>query len=239
MLSEWLKLVLAARRKKPDGSITEIVIFIVIAAVYALSGILKMRSKDKDASKFSKRDIPEHPIRTKPRYKPLADAPPSPAATRGKAQKALPYAKRVARKPAPRQMRQQQRYPQQQPQRPVRPPQRTVETKPEEVIKKILEPFFEPQKPKQRPQRQARPTRRRRPAVRRPETEQAAAEKARRQKAKAAAKPAKKKAPSAPAKPVTAPAAFASLEHLSQPDNLKMAIVYAEILGQPVGLRDI
>ena len=236
MLSEWLKFVLAARRKKPDGGISEIVIFIVIAAVYALSGILKMRSKDKDASKFSKRDIPEHPIRTKPRYKPLADAPPSPAATRGKVQKALPYAKQVARKPAPRQMRQQQRYPQQP--RPARPPQRTVESKPEEVIKKILEPFFEPQKPEQRPQRQARPTRRR-PAVRRPETEQAAAEKARRQKAKPAAKADKKKAAPAPAKPASPPPAFASLEHISQPDNLKMAIVYAEILGQPVGLRDI
>ena len=237
MLSEWLKFVLAARRKKPDGSISEIVIFIAIAAVYALSGILKMRSKDKDASKFSKRDIPEHPIRTKPRYKPLADAPPSPAATRGKIQKALPYAKQVARKPAPRQMRQQQRYSQQP--RPARPPQRTVEPKPEEVIKKILAPFFEPQKPEQRPQRRTRPTRRRRPVVRRPETEQDAAEKARRQKAKAAAKADKKKAAPAPAKPASPPPAFASLEHISQPDNLKMAIVYAEILGQPVGLRDI
>ena len=42
------------------------------------------------------------------------------------------------------------------------------------------------------------------------------------------------------AKPVVkAPAAFASLSHLGEKDNLRMAIVYAEILGKPVGLRDM
>ncbi len=42
------------------------------------------------------------------------------------------------------------------------------------------------------------------------------------------------------AKPaVKAPAAFASLSHLGEKDNLRMAIVYAEILGKPVGLRDM
>jgi len=38
---------------------------------------------------------------------------------------------------------------------------------------------------------------------------------------------------------VKAPGAFASLSHLGEKDNLRMAIVYAEILGKPVGLRDM
>jgi hypothetical protein len=38
---------------------------------------------------------------------------------------------------------------------------------------------------------------------------------------------------------VKAPGAFASLRHLGEKDNLRMAIVYAEILGKPVGLRDM
>jgi hypothetical protein len=51
MISEWLKFALAARRKKPGGSLFEIVVFIAIAVIYALSGIFKMRSKDKESTK--------------------------------------------------------------------------------------------------------------------------------------------------------------------------------------------
>jgi len=61
--------------------------------------------------------------------------------------------------------------------------------------------------------------------------------------AKAVVKPAvaaKKYLAEEKAKPaVKAPAAFASLSHLGERDNLRMAIVYAEILGKPVGLRDM
>ena len=60
---------------------------------------------------------------------------------------------------------------------------------------------------------------------------------------KAAVKPvavAKRKPAEKKAKPaLKAPGAFASLSHLGERDNLRMAIVYAEILGKPVGLRDM
>ena len=35
------------------------------------------------------------------------------------------------------------------------------------------------------------------------------------------------------------PISFASLTHLTNPDNLRMAIVYSEILGKPLALRDM
>jgi hypothetical protein len=54
-----------------------------------------------------------------------------------------------------------------------------------------------------------------------------------------AAKPVAAKATAVPAATAAQQPQFVSLEHLLQPDNLKMAIVYAEILGQPVGLRDM
>jgi hypothetical protein len=234
MISEWMKFVLAARRKKPGGSLFEIVVFIAIAVIYALSGIFKMRSKDKESKKLIQ--PPKQPrgeqIVPKRRYKPLAEPQSSPVGTRGPTQKALPYAKRIAPKQTvpSRQMR-QVRAPQQ-------PPQRAVPPTAKEVIRQILEPFFEPEKPPQRPQR-PRPTRRR-PAAKRTKTAEETARQDRMDKAQAATvKPPKAKAPAAPAVAVSQRPQFVSLEHLLQPDNLKMAIVYAEILGKPVGLRDM
>ncbi len=43
----------------------------------------------------------------------------------------------------------------------------------------------------------------------------------------------------APAETVEAKTPFASLAHLTEPQNLRMAIVYSEILGKPVALRDM
>jgi hypothetical protein len=236
---EWMKFILAARRKKPDGNLFEIVIFIAIAVIYALSGIFKMRSGEKDSKKIQSKPLDRLPrdeqIKTGPRYKPLADASAPPAAMRGPKQRTLPYAKRIAPKQtAPSRQMRQVRAPQQQPR-----PQRAAPPTAKEVIRQALEPFFEPQQPVQRAQSPARPARRR-PVAGRPKTAEETARQDRMDKAQAtAARPPKAKEPAAPAAAVSKPAAFASLEHLLQQDNLKMAIVYAEILAQPVGLRDM
>lgn len=237
---EWIDSILAARRKDSDGKLMEIVIFVAIAVAYAVGGILKMRSKDKDKElkKVQPRSPDEQHIVATPKYGALRDSSTTPEGMRGKAKRTLPYARQAAPKRSTRRPPEKIAPPQPPPQR----PQRTVRPKTEEVIKKILEPVFKPQELERRPHRQARSLRRR-PAAKRAEIDQAAAAKARKDLAYAkAGKTAARKAlakPTAPAEAVPASAAFASLGHLSQPDNLKMAIVYAEILGQPLGLRDM
>ena len=230
---EWMDSILAARRKDPDSNLIEIVIFVVIAVVYALGGILKMRSGEKKSEKEHIQQTDETMTR---RYKPLKPTVETPPKASPTSRRTLPYMKETNQTWAvPPQARRDTRIWQQREQQ----PEQTAPPKPREVIKQILENVFEPQKLERRSQRQARPSRPR-PAARRPEVEQAAARQARKDLAYAkAAQPAVKKEPAAPAAAVSVPTIFVSLGHLSQPDNLKMAIVYAEILGQPISLRDM
>lgn len=227
---EWMDSILAARRKDSDSNLIEIVIFVAIAVVYALGGILKMRSGEKKSEKEHIQQTDETMTR---RYKPLKPTVETPPKASQTSRRTLPYMKKTNQARAvPPQARRDTRIRQQREQQ----PQRTVRPKAEEVIKKILKPIFEPQKPAERPQRQPRPSRPHR-AAKRPQMQKPADAKARRDLAyaKAAKTPKAKK----PAAAVSEPTIFVSLGHLSQPDNLKMAIVYAEILGQPIGLRDM
>lgn len=235
MFSQWLKFVLAARKKQPEdgGSIYHILFFVGVAVIYALNGIFKMR-RDKESEKAAE-ELSEQ-VKKQSRYKSLREAVTARRPVPGQVQKSLPYARHPAQKRIPpAQIRRQPAPTQQRPQpRPAQRPQPTAR----EMIQQVLKPLLEPEQSAQRPQRRPRPARRR-PVARRPQVQKQDVPKAKDLVYAKAAKTAKKKKHPAPVETAAAASAFVSLGHLSRPDNLKMAIVYAEILGKPVGLRDI
>jgi len=216
-MKDVLDILLAA---KGDGeNWINMLIPVVIVIVYAISGILRMRSnldKEKPAED-----------RQKPRYKPLDGqsrdweqpaaepaTPEMPPAQRRQVDRQIE--RKLAPEPAVR------RQP-----TPTRPQQR-----------RTLEAFLEtvaPPKPlaaakAQAAAAQAREKRLRAQTAQRKQT----AKKIKRKPAPAKAKVAAKKKPSPQPSPITSLA-----ERLAQPDEIRRAIIYAEILGKPIALRDI
>jgi hypothetical protein len=229
---EWMELVLAARRKDPDNNFFEVLIFIIIAVVYALGGILKAKSSDKKkqkwADKFKTRSI--RGDQSKFKYKPLEPAKTTHRdTTRGKTQQTLPYAKHgpkkrfvQTRKPQPPSIRPPQ----------VRQPQRPVRPEPPEPVRRPQIPEYDAS---------------RRPPARAPRPRPAPAKPVYRQRPTKQdhvnVVPKKKPAPAKTAEPKAPPPApefegLVSLTHLAEPDNIRTAILYSEILGKPLAFRD-
>ena len=99
MFSQWLKLILAAKKKDPeDGGFLHILFFIAVAVIYAANGIIKMR-RNKESEKAA--EALGERVKKQPRYKSLGQAAASRQALRGQTQKSLPYAKRTSRQRIP------------------------------------------------------------------------------------------------------------------------------------------
>ncbi len=212
-MNDLFDIVLAA---KDDGrSWINMLIPIVIVIVYAISGIVKMKSNvDKEQPTQEQQ---------KPRYKPLDE--------QGRGWE-RPAAEPTAPEMSPAQRRQVDRQierklapePARQP-APARPQQR-----------RTLEAFLEtiaPKPPTAAPQPAAAQARQQRlgaQAAQRQQTARKIKPKASPRKAKVATKK----------KPPAEPSPIASLaERLAQPDEIRRAIIYAEILGKPIALRDM
>ncbi len=212
-----LRDILLAAPKNFSGEWIRVLIPIIIVIVYAISGILKMRSNlDKEQPTEEQQ---------KPRYKPLDDQ--RHGWERPSAEPAVPEMSPGRRRQVDRQVERQlvpEPAPRSQP-TPARPQQR-----------RTLEAFLEtiaPKPPTAAPQRAAAPARQERlraQAAQRQQTARKIKAKAPPTKAKVAAK---KKAPAEPS-PISS-----LTERLAQPDEIRRAIIYAEILGKPIALRDI
>jgi len=213
-MNDLLDILLAA---KDDGrNWINMLVPIVIVIVYAISGIVKMKSNlDKEQPTEEQQ---------KPRYKPLDDQsrgwerpaaePTAPEMSPGRRRQ---VDRQIERKLAPAPARQPA---------PARPQQR-----------RTLEAFLQtvaPKPPTAAPQpaaaAQARQQRLGAQAAQRQQTARKIKPKALPQKAKVAAKE------ETPAEP--SPIASLS-ERLAQPDEIRRAIIYAEILGKPIALRDM
>ncbi len=209
--------ILLAAPKNVSGEWIRLLIPIIIVIAYAVSGILKMRSKlDKEQPTEEQQ---------KPRYKPLDGQ--SRNWERPDAEPAVPEMSPGQRRQVDRQI-ERKLVPQPAAPRqpaPARPQQR-----------RTLEAFLEtiaPKPPIAAPQRAAAPApqqRRRAEAARRQQAARKIKPKAPPPKAKVAAKE----------KATAQPSPIGSLtERLAQPDEIRRAIIYAEILGKPIALRDI
>ncbi len=210
--------ILLAAPKNVSGEWIRLLIPIIIVIAYAVSGILKMRSKlDKEQPTEEQQ---------KPRYKPLDGQ--SRNWERPDAEPAVPEMSPGQRRQVDRQIERKlvpepaaPRQP-----APARPQQR-----------RTLEAFLETIPPKPpiaaAPQPAAAPARQERllaQAARRQQTARKIKPKAPPPKAKVAAKE----------KATAQPSPISSLtERLAQPDEIRRAIIYAEILGKPIALRDI
>ncbi len=213
-MNDLLDILLAAP-KNVSGEWIRILIPIIIVIVYAISGILKMRSN------LNKEQPTED--RQKPRYKPLDDQ--SRAWERPAAEPAVPEMSPAQRRQVDRQIERQlvpaaTRQP-----TPARPQQR-----------RTLEAFLEtiaPKPPTAAPQPAAAPARQERLRAQAAQRQQTA------RKIKPKVPPPKAKV-AARKKPPAQPSPITSLtERLAQPDEIRRAIIYAEILGKPIALRDM
>ena len=205
--------ILLAAPKNVSGEWIRILIPIIIVIVYAISGILKMRSNlDKEQPTEEQQ---------KPRYKPLDDQ--GSGWQRPSAEPAAPEMSSGQRRQVDRQI-ERKLVPTEQP-TPARPQQR-----------RTLEAFLEtiaptpPTAAKPQPaSAQVRQQRLRAQAAQRQQTARKIKPKASTPKGKVAAK--KKASPQL--SPITS-----LTERLAQPDEIRRAIIYAEILGKPIALRD-
>jgi hypothetical protein len=230
-MNELSDMLLVAAGKNFDDGWMQLLIPVIIVIVYAVGGILKMRSNMKEQQEDKG---PE----AKPRYKPLNDtgwtstarkevaAPEmSPAQRRGADQ-------RIERELAPSVRRQPQ---------PARSPNVGRVTKPEE--RKTLENFLETVAPKplavkiaeERAKAQARP-KPQQPQWPRSSKRRQAAQK---RKPKVAPKGAGKAAPVRLEAPELISPTLSLGEKLSQAAELRNAIIYSEIIGKPIALRDM
>ena len=208
---DFLETILAAKKRGAGWLVP-----VIFVAVYIISGIVKMKSAKREQQQGKAGQ--EQP---KPRYKSLEDT--TTARRQGTTQprtRQLPYAKPAQQ---PRQVQ-----PRSEPvgagrsdigpagQRPVRPlaPQRRDEL--------LLRP--------QRAVAAASP-----PVPARPVPQAAKPEPA----PKVTIEQLRKKTDQAQTQPIPAQTPFASLSHLTETDNLRMAIVYPEILGKPLALREM
>lgn len=210
--------ILLAAPKNFRGDWIRVLIPIIIVIVYAVSGILKMRSNlDKEQPTEEQQ---------KPRYKPLDDQSrgwekpsPEPAASEMSPGQRRQVDRRIERQLVPE---------------PAAPRQPAV-ARPQQ--RRTLEAFLETIAPKPpiaaKPQPAAAPARERRLQAQTAQRQQAA------RKIKPKAPPPKVKV--AAKEEVSAePSPISSLaERLAQPDEIRRAIIYAEILGKPIALRDM
>ena len=233
-MSDFLEMVLAARRKG-DGGWIQLLIPIVFVVIYALSGIAKLKKGTGDEeSKLKERPSLKDTEGGKFRYKALDEAGarqrpvgPRPVPPRAKT---LPYAKPGApgtprqrptlREPLPAQPRQ--------PQPAARRPQPTAQPRSARVPSRMR-----PQEPPVRPGpiRPAQAPPRPKPKPIKPKTAPRVVQKPRKPQKVAATevKP--------PAQIVRKRASLRA--DLSGSSNLQRAIIYSEILGKPLALRDM
>ncbi len=205
---------------KDDGrNWINMLIPIVIVIIYAVSGILKMRSNlDKEQPTKEQQE---------PRYKPLDDQ------SRGWER---PSPEPAAPEMSPGQRRQVDRQIERKLEPKPAPARQPTAARPQQ--RRTLEAFLETiapkpptaAKPQPPPAAQARHQRLRAQTAQRQQTARKIKPKAPPPKAKVAAR---KNAPSQPS-PITSLA-----ERLAQPDEIRRAIIYAEILGKPIALRDM
>ena len=230
-MNELSDMLVVAAGKNVDDGWMQLLIPVVIVIVYAVGGILKMRSNRKEQQ-------PDEGSAVKPRYKPLdntgwtstarkepAGAEMSPAQRRGADQ-------RIERELAPPVRRQPQ---------PVRRPNAGGVTRPEE--RKTLEAFLETVAPKPlavkiaeeqarvKANAKANPAQWPRSSKRRQASQK--------RKPKVAPEAARKKASSKPQTPKEVSPTASLAERLSQTDELRNAIIYLEIIGKPIALRDM
>ncbi len=215
-MNDLLDIVLA--RNRGGGNWIELLIPVVIVIVYAIAGILKMRSN------LDKKQPTED--RQTPRYKPLDDR------SRG-------WEKPAAEPAAPEMSPGQRRQVDRQIERKLAPqptaPRQPAATRPKQ--RRTLEAFLETVAPKPliaaKIQPAAAPSREKRLRAQAAQRQQAA----RKIKPKV---PPKKAKVAAKEKTPAQPSPIASIgERLAQPDEIRRAIIYAEILGKPIALRDI
>jgi hypothetical protein len=232
-----LDIPLAARRPNIEGDWIEILIPILIIVVYAVSGILKMRSNLKGQQKSE-----EGPER--PRYGPLPDESlewRQPAAE-GEEQESARLERLLEVKPMPRTEPAVQ--PRKMPARPARPPQYT---QPQE--RTTLDAFLATQAPRPLAERIAEARAKAEAQARaqaQPQPPQPLWPRAsERQEVARTRKPKEVPAPTVnaavarprPAELVAEP--LPALGDLTERDTLRQAIIYSEVLGAPVALRDM
>ena len=226
-MSDFLETIVAARRKG-DGGWIQLLIPIVFVVIYVLSGIAKLKKGARDEEVELKERPSLRDTEGKFRYKALDEAggrqrPAGPRSVPPRA-KALPYVKPGApgaprQYPAPRQPQPVTRRPQPTVQRPARepsymrpqtPPVRPGPIRPAQAPPPRSKPKQRPVEPKAAPRAPQKP----------------------RQPQKVAAAETKP-----PAQVVHKRRTLR--QDLSGSSNLQRAIIYSEILGKPLALRDI
>ena len=218
-MNDILDILLA--KNDDNGDWINILIPIIIVIVYAIGGILKMRSNlDKDKPTED---------RQKPRYKPLDGQ------SRSRQERAVePAAPEIS----PAQRRQVDRQIERKLAPEPAPRRQSTPTRPKQ--RKTLDAFLEtvaPPKPLVALQAQAAAAQTREKRLRAQHAQrQQAAKKIKPKPTPRTARPAAK----AKKKPPAQPSPIDSLtERLAHPDEIRRAIIYAEILGKPIALRDI
>ena len=214
-MNDFINMILAAGKRNFDFSW---VVPLILFAVYAFSAIGKFLQQRKE-----KQLEEESPQQIKPRFKPLDNGQQKPASLTPEQRRAqrLPYAPRQSQQPKPAALRQVQ---------PVR------QLSPESV-KETLAPVLQPVKPTvQRMTPRSMPiqptVRKRTHAVK---AGTATAVKRQPQPVKARQRIAKPK-PHTTAKPAAKQSRLAEL--LTDKNDLRRGIIYSEIFGKPIALRD-
>ena len=222
-------LVVAAGKNFDDGWM-QLLIPVIIVIVYAVGGILKMRSN-------MKKQQDEEP-EAKPRYKPLDDTSWTSTARKEPAASEMSPAQRRG---ADRRIERELASPVRRQPQPVRSPNGGRVTRPEE--RKTLEAFLETAAPKplavkiaeEREKAKARP-KPQQPQWPRSSKRRQAAQK---RKPKVAPQAARKASPGKPEAPELISPTLSLGEKLSQAAELRNAIIYSEIIGKPIALRDM
>ena len=237
---ELLKSVLAARKKGLSENLFEVIIFIVIAAVYAIGGIMKMRSSSSEKDKGRRQGV--GPAVQKPRYKSLDDLAGNTTGTRRDSHRqTLPYMKQPGRKAPPSiSGRRRERVSDQM----VSRKRQTAPTTRPEQISRTDEPASRSRTVQKKPVIKSPAPQRRykmdtKRAPRRTVSRQPAVTKQVVVKTKQQAQPQQTRVEAEPQEAVQkSKEPLALLKSLSKPDDLKMAIIYSEVLGSPLALRD-
>lgn len=212
-----------------SGGWFQILVAVAVMVIYGLGGLAKIRrGQEEPEEEGHEPQRPGDRPQQAPRYKPIDDQPTTHRTTSQRA-RTLPYA-RDAGAGEPVGLGPQQRRPAQ---RPLPRPQTLQQPAPARADR----PASQPPPPVPQPQYGQRQHRRPIPVGQaehtqvRPATSRPAVKKVRRPKPAA---PIQKASQPAPVIPIEA----LSIASLRDPDNLKMAIVFAEILGKPIALRD-
>ncbi|MCK4960176.1 MAG: hypothetical protein KAT00_12270 [Planctomycetes bacterium] len=228
-----------------SGGWFQILVAVAFMVIYGLGGLAKVRNAQKEAEEEGHE--PEHPDerpQRPPRYKPIGDQPATRRTTSQRA-RTLPYARDAGTgepaetRPQPRQVHPVPR-PASRPQTPQQPTPARVH-RPASPSPPPVPQAQHGQRPHRRPVPVAQVEHAQvRPATSRPQPRPASRPAVRKVRRPKPAKPAKIAAPAkkAPQPVPVIPLEALSIASLREPDNLKMAIVFSEILGKPIALRD-